>query len=131
MMAVMAKEVSPVKRYAERMTRLCESQNATIAIQAKQLADQAELLKKRKKVSKGKRVRLNGVHVYTIEEVLRVAREEEAKSAIKKPRGRPKKVIIIETSDKEEDKVPKSLEIEYYRSLVIRGRRAVASHILV
>jgi hypothetical protein len=43
-----------VTRYAERMTRMCESQNATIAIMAKQIADQSELLCKRKKTKKGK-----------------------------------------------------------------------------
>lgn len=123
--------VSPVRRYAERMTRLYESQNATIAILSKEVIQQAELLRKRKKTRKGKRVRLDGVHVYTTEEVLRVAREEEAKSATKRPQGRPKKVIIIETSDKEEDKVPKSSETEIYQSPVICGRRAVASHVLI
>jgi hypothetical protein len=121
--------VSPVKRYAERMTRLCESQNATIAILSKEVAQQAELLRKRKKARKGKRVRLEGVHVYTTEDILRVAREEEAKAAIKRPRGRPKKVIIIETSDEEEDEVSESSETEYYRSPVIYGRCAVASHV--
>jgi hypothetical protein len=123
--------VSPVKRYAERMTRLCESQNATIAILSKEVAEQAELLRKRKKARKGKRVRLEGVHVYTTKEVLQVAREEEAKAAIKRPRGRPKKVIIIENSDEEEDEDLESSEIEFYRSPVMRGRRAVISHIEV
>ena len=113
------------------MTRLCESQNATIALQAKQIAEQSELLRKRKKARKGKRVRLEGVHVYTTKEILRVAREEEAKQLIKRPRRRPKKVIIIKTSDEEEDQVSKSLELEFYRSLVMRGRRAVASHVEV
>ncbi len=121
--------VSPVKRYAERMTRLCESQNATIALQAKQIAEQSELLRKRKRARKGKRVRLEGVHVYTTEEVLQVAREEEAKQATKRPRGRPKKVVIIETSDEGEDEVSESSEEEFYRSPVTRGRRAVASHV--
>lgn len=50
--------VSPVKRYAERMTRLCESRNDTIVLQAKQIAEQSELLRKRKKASKVKRVQL-------------------------------------------------------------------------
>ena len=75
--------VSPVKRYAERMIRLCETQNATIAIQAKQLADQAELLKKRKKAKKGKRVQLNSISIYTTTDVLRITREEEKKTATK------------------------------------------------
>jgi hypothetical protein len=121
--------VSPVKRYAERMTRLCESQNATIALMAKQIAEQSELLKRRKKARKGKRVRLEGVHVYSTADILRVAREEEAKQATKKPRGRPKKVVIIETTDDEEDEVSESSDSEFYRSPVTRGRRAVASHV--
>lgn len=94
--------VSPVKRYAERMTRMCETQNATIAIMAKQLAEQSELLKKRKKATKGKRVKLDGVHIYSTAEVLRIAREEEAQPVIKRPRGRPRKVILEELSIEEE-----------------------------
>ena len=47
--------VSPVKRYAKRITRMYETQNATIAIIVKQLAEQSELLCKRKRSSKGKR----------------------------------------------------------------------------
>ena len=113
------------------MTRLCESQNATIALQAKQIAEQSELLRKRKKARNGKRVRLDGVHVYTTAEILRVAREEEAKQATKRPRSRAKKVIIVETSDEEEDEVSKSSESEFYHSPVTRGRRAVASHVEV
>lgn len=74
-------------------------------------------------------MRLEGIHVYTTEEDLRVAREEEAKTAAKRPRGRLKKIIIVETSHKEEDKVSKSLEIEFYRSPVTRGQRARLSHV--
>jgi hypothetical protein len=123
--------VSPVKRYAERMTRLCETQNATIAIQAKQLAEQGELLKKRKKAKKGKRVRLEGVAVYTTAEVLRIAREEEAKTATKKRRGPQKKVVLVESSSEEEDEVSKESEQEVYRSPVTRRRCAVLSHVRV
>ena len=103
----------------------------TIAILSKELTQQAELLRKRKKATKGKRVRLDGVHVYTTEEILRVAREEEAKAATKRPRGRPKKIVIIETSDEEEDQVSESSESEFYCSPVMRGRRAVASHVQI
>jgi hypothetical protein len=71
------------------------------------------------------------VHVYTTEEVLRVAREEEAAVVTKQRRGRPRKVIIVETSDQEKDKDIESLETEYYRSPVLRGRRAVISHVEV
>jgi hypothetical protein len=92
-----------VRRYAERMTRLCGTQNATIAIQGKQIDEQSELLRKRKKVKKGKRCQLEGVAVYTTAEVLRIVREEEAWVDVKKPQGRPRKVIIVETSEEEED----------------------------
>jgi hypothetical protein len=121
--------VSPVRRYAERMTRLCETQNATIAIQAKQLADQSELLRKRKKAKKGKRVRLEGVSIYTTADVLRVAREEEARVATKRPRGRPRKVIIVETSSEEEDEVSEDSSDSSDEEPVVRRRRAVFSHI--
>lgn len=123
--------VSPVRRYAERMTRLCETQNATIAIQAKQLADQSELLRKRKKAKKGKRVRLEGVSIYTTADVLRIAREEEAKVIIKKPRGRPRKVIIVEASTDEEDGVSEDLLDSSDEEPVARTRRAVLSHVAV
>ena len=39
---------TPVYRYAERMTRMCETQNATIALQAQQLKQQSELLNAQK-----------------------------------------------------------------------------------
>ncbi len=84
------------------MTRLCETQNATIANQAKQLADQAELLKKRKKAKKGKRVRLEGVSIYTTADVLRVAREKEVMTATNKRRGPHKEIILIESSSAHE-----------------------------
>jgi restriction endonuclease S subunit len=51
------------------MMRLCKTQNATIAIQAKQIAKQAELLQKRMKVMKGERVQLEGVVVYITADV--------------------------------------------------------------
>jgi hypothetical protein len=100
--------VSPVRRYADRMARMCETQNATIAIMAKQLADQSELLHKRKKAKKGKRIRLEGVSIYTTAEVLRIAREAEAKPTTKRPRGRPRKVIRAESSSEDEAEVMES-----------------------
>ena len=100
--------VSPVKRYAERMTRMCESQNVTIAIMVKQLADQGELLRKRKRSTKGKRVQLEGVSVYSTANVLRVARETEAKPTIKRPRGRPRKVPIVQIESDDEDRASSS-----------------------
>jgi len=123
--------VLPVKRYAERITRLCETQNATIAIQAKQIAEQSELLRKRKKPKQGKRVRLEGVSIYTTTDVLRVAREEEARVQAKKPKGRPRKVVIIETSSEEEDEDSEDSLDRIIEQSVGRRRRAVFSHVQV
>jgi hypothetical protein len=123
--------VSPVKRYAERMTRLCETQNATIAIMAKHMADQSELLRKRKKATKAERVRLQGVSIYTTADILRIAREEEARLKKKKPKKRPRKVVIIETSTEEEDEVSESSSDESYHAPVLRRRCAVLSHVAV
>jgi hypothetical protein len=76
-------------------------------------------------------VRLEGVAVYTTAEVLRIAREEEAKTATKKRRGPQKKVVLVESSSEEEDEVSKESEQEVYRSPVTRRRCAVLSHVRV
>jgi hypothetical protein len=123
--------ISPVRRYIERITRLYETQNTTITIQAKQIAEQSELLRKRKKVKKGKRVRLEGVSVYTTAEVLRIAREEEARVKAKKPRGRLRKVIIVETSSDDEDEDSEDLLDYFIEKLSIRRQGAVLSHIKI
>jgi len=108
---------SPIHRYAERMTRLVEMQNATIAIQAKQLADQQQLLNKRNKHTRGKRVRLEGVVVYSCEDILKVAHEEEAPKQNREPRqprGRPRKRPIqeVETESEIELAIPSSSDSE-------------------
>jgi hypothetical protein len=123
--------VSPVRRYAERMTRLCETQNTTIAIQAKQLAEQCELLRKRKKAKKGERVRLEGITVYTTTDMLRIAREEEARVVAKKPRGRPRKVNIVKTSSEDKDKDSIDLLSSFIETPTKRRRVAVFSHVEV
>jgi hypothetical protein len=89
--------------YAERMVRMCESQNATIALMGKQLAEKDELLKKRKKPTRGKRVQLDGVSIYTTAEVLRIAREAETTTVAKKRTKRQRKEKTPELSTKEED----------------------------
>ena len=123
--------VSPVRRYAERMTRLCESQNAIIAILSKEVAEQAELLRKRKKATKGKRIQLEGVYVYITEEVLRIARDAEARRVRKKRIGRQRKAILTEVDTEEEDKVSVySLDNSVFAPSP-RGRRAVFSHVEV
>ena len=93
--------VSPIRRYTERMTTLCESQNTTIAVLSTQVTEQSKLFQKRKKYKKGKRVVLEGVFLYTTEEVLRIAREAETKPKLKGKRGRPRKVARMEIEDEE------------------------------
>ena len=56
-----------------------------------------ELLNKRKNNKKSKRVKLNGVTVYNIKEILEIAREKKAKKkfiSFKRSRGRPRKRFI-------------------------------------
>lgn len=102
---------TPEHRYIARMTRICEIQNATIALQAKQLAEQQELLNKRKSHKRGKRVKLDGIIVYSADDVLRIAQEEEAakkKPATGKKRGRPRKRPIEEVEKNDEGVDPES-----------------------
>ena len=76
-------------------------------------------------------MRLEGISIYITADVLRIARKEEAKKKIKKPRGRPHKVIIVKSSAKEEDKVSKNLLDSLDKELVVRRRRVVFSHVEV
>ena len=98
---------------------------------AKQISEQGKLLQKRKKATKGKRVRLEGITIYITTDILRVAREEEARIKIKKLRGRLRKVIIVKSSTKEEDEVSKDLLDSLDKELVVRTRRVVFSYIKV
>ncbi|RAL58500.1 hypothetical protein DID88_004004 [Monilinia fructigena] len=99
---------SPTRRYAKRMTRLVESQNAEIALLRKQLADAQEVIETRKKRTKGKRVKLQGQFVFSSEEVLKMVREAEEKPKEKKPRGRPRKRPIEELEEETEEEEPDS-----------------------
>jgi DDE superfamily endonuclease/Tc5 transposase DNA-binding domain/helix-turn-helix, Psq domain len=95
---------SPTRRYAKRMTRLVESQNAEITLLRKQLADAQEVIETRKKRTKGKRIKLQGQFVFSTEEVLKIVREAEEKPKEKKPRGRPRKRPIEELEEDIEEK---------------------------
>lgn len=123
--------ISPVRRYAERMVRMCETQNATIAIQAKELAEKDELLKKRKKPSRGKRVQLDGVSIYTTAEVLRITREAEAATVARKRTKRQPKEKMPESSTEEEDEDSDDSFDVFILEPATRSRRAVLSHILI
>jgi hypothetical protein len=125
--------VSPVKRYAERMTKLCESQNATIAIMAKQLAEKDALLEKRKKMKTGKRVRLEGVMVYSTAEVLRVTREEEAnaEARVKKKRKTQRKRVILVSSESDDEDDSFIILGSDAEAPATRTRSAIFSHVEV
>ncbi|APA06561.1 hypothetical protein sscle_02g013310 [Sclerotinia sclerotiorum 1980 UF-70] len=117
---------SPTRRYAKRMTRLVESQNAEIALLRKQLADAQEVIETRKKRTKGKRVKLQGQFVFSSEEVLKMVREAEEKPKEKKPRGRPRKRPIEELEEETEEEEPESsssdLELELDECVARRTR---------
>jgi len=93
---------SPAKRYAGRIARLTEALNTEVTVLRSQLDEKDKILRTRKSRKTGKRVRLEGVFVYSTEEVLDVAREAEAARAAKKPRGRPRKRPIGEVDNEEE-----------------------------
>ena len=63
--------------YTERIIRICETQNAIIVLQIQQLKQQSEFLNARKMHKKGKRVKLKGVLIYNMNNVLEIAREEK------------------------------------------------------
>ncbi|APA09152.1 hypothetical protein sscle_04g039220 [Sclerotinia sclerotiorum 1980 UF-70] len=117
---------SPTRRYAKRMTKLVESQNAEIALLRKQLADAQEVIETRKKRTKGKRVKLQGQFVFSSEEVLKMVREAEEKPKEKKLRGRPRKRPIEELEEETEEEEPESsssdLELELDECVARRTR---------
>ena len=73
---------------------------------------QNKLLQTRKKHTKGKRVKLDGVTVYSITKILKNAREKEAKKQTvnpKRPRSRPRKRPIEELEKNNEKEVLETL----------------------
>ncbi|KYG39858.1 hypothetical protein M433DRAFT_9751, partial [Acidomyces richmondensis BFW] len=70
----------------------------------KQLAEQQELLRKRKNRTTSKRVKLKGRFVFSTAEVLQIAKEaEEATAAKKAGRKRKARPISLEIEDEVED----------------------------
>ncbi|OBT84787.1 hypothetical protein VE02_06922 [Pseudogymnoascus sp. 03VT05] len=102
-MATCDSPASPTRRYAKRMTRLVESQNAELSILRKEVKEYKEILETRKKRTTGKRIKLQGEFVFSTEEVLKIVREAELKSTEKRPRGRPRKRLIEEVEEEIEE----------------------------
>jgi len=93
---------SPTQRYAKRLTRQVESQNAELTILRRENKDMLEILQTRKKRIRGKRIDLEGQFVYSTQEVLDIVQSYDSAPAPKRRRGRPRRTPIIET-DEEED----------------------------
>jgi hypothetical protein len=97
------------RRYVDRVTRMAETQNAELVLLRKRVEDQNTLLNMRKTRKTGKRVKLEGVTVYSTPDVLRVAREAETKPETKRPRGRPRKRPIEEIESDDNDSSSSSI----------------------
>lgn len=96
---------SPTQRYAQRITRQLESQNAEITILWSQVKDLTAIVSTRKKRLGGKRIQLEGQFVYSTQEVLAIVEEANKPIGPRRRRGRPRKSPII-VSDGEEDDEP-------------------------
>ena len=87
---------------------------------------QEELFNIRKKRTKDKRVRLEGIHVYSTPEILRIALETKTKPVAKRPRGRPRKRPIEEVEEEEEaeelENSSSESELELNKSVARRTR---------
>ena len=103
--------ITPAKRYAERITRMAETLNATNILQTKQLTELKTLLQARKIYIRGKRVRLDGVAVYNIRQILAVAREKEKTPTPKQLRGRLRKRSIEKVDKESEDEILETLSM--------------------
>jgi len=90
------------KRYISRLTRALEvmcTKNTTLSIEN---AKQRETLQSRKKQTTGKRVALQGKFMFSIQEVLEVARQVEIATADKTSRKRCcTQPVVVETEDQE------------------------------
>ncbi|KAF2228374.1 hypothetical protein EV356DRAFT_502816 [Viridothelium virens] len=110
---------------------LCETLSTTVALQNQQLANQAKLLKKRKKIKKGKRVQLEGVLVYSTEDVLRIAREIEANTERKRKRSQRQQAALDENLDWMEDPSFEILSSDFDEAPASRRRCARIAQVVV
>ncbi|KAG9246840.1 hypothetical protein BJ878DRAFT_416120, partial [Calycina marina] len=92
---------TPTRRYASRVTKLLERQNAELIVLRRENEEQKALLQRRKTHKKGKRIKLQGEFVFSTADVLKIAREAEEKPVAKRPRVRPRKRPIEEVEEEE------------------------------
>ncbi|KFY29173.1 hypothetical protein V491_00149, partial [Pseudogymnoascus sp. VKM F-3775] len=96
---------TPTRRYATRVTRLLERQNAELVVLRKEVQEHKAILQRRNTHKKGKRVKLQGEFVFSTADVLKIAREAEEKLVAKRPHGRPHKRPIEEVEEEEEEEL--------------------------
>ena len=109
---------SPARRYVDRVTRMAETQNTELTILRQQLREKDDLLQARKKRIRGKRVKLNQKHVYSTQNVLRIAREAEAELVAKRSRKGSRKRVIDEIDNEDEAEMSESSIVSTKENLV-------------
>ena len=104
---------------------MAETLTVEVSLLRKQCKEQEDLLKARKTHKRGKRVRLEGVHVFSTQQVLEIAREAEAERPAKRSRGRPRKRPVVEKEQEDEDEVSEYSHTtsEDELALVVRRRK--------
>lgn len=120
---------TPTRRYATRVTKLLERQNAELVVLRKEINEHRAILQQRNTHKKGKRIKLQGEFVFSTADVLRIAREAEEKPVAKRPRGRPRKRPIEEVDEEEEEEgvLSDSSSSEYEGEvIVVRNTRSRA-----
>lgn len=116
---------SPIKRYAERMTRAFEATQSELTTLRKRIAEQDELLRTRKAREKGKRVALKGRFMFSTEEVLQIAREAEEETAATKGRRRPRKRPVSVEIEKSGGKVLEDVSSGSESDCIVVGKKKV------
>jgi hypothetical protein len=102
--------ISPIKRYAERLTKTSEATQTELVTIRQQLAETQELQRSRKVRKRGKRVALTDQFVYSTREVLQIAQQADNQAATKGGRKRRQEFLIVAKVVEDRDDLS---EIEY------------------
>jgi hypothetical protein len=94
---------TPTRRYATRVTKLLERQNAELIVLRKEISEHRAILQQWNTYKKGKRIKLQGEFVFSTADVLKIAREAGEKPIAKRPRGRPRRRPMEEVDEEEEE----------------------------
>ena len=84
---------------------MAESTHTELIIARKKLKSAKEILNTQKKRTKDKKVALEGKFIFSIQEILDIARVAEAEAEIKKKYKQPRKRTINETINEEEAEI--------------------------